>query len=122
MDILNKIIRIYIKSLETGASLRVMFRAGKTGRKPPVVFLQNVPSCFSLLQLFFLRAPLASNVAFVLSLFVPHLSLSWCLGKALLRPCGICCVITCIYTTENNVELCFEAAYSYAHILIRLFD
>ena len=39
-------------------------------------------------------ASVASYVAFVLSLFVPHLSLFWYLGRAVLRDCGFTDIIT----------------------------
>ena len=42
-----------------------------------------------LLQVFSVHALVGSYVAFVLSLFVPHLSFFWCLGKAVLGDCGI---------------------------------
>ena len=43
-----------------------------------------------LLQFFFVRATVASYVTFVLSFFLFHISTSfWCLGKAVLRDCGI---------------------------------
>ena len=43
---------------------------------------------FSLLLIFFVRASIVLYVTFVLSLFVPHLSFSWCVGKALLHNYG----------------------------------
>ena len=48
--------------------------------------------------LFFLCAPVVSYVLFVVSLFVPHLSLFWCLGRSVLRDCGISSVSSRIFS------------------------
>ena len=60
------------------------FRARNTSLSPSVVDMSKM---VPLLQFFFVRR--VSYVAFVLSLFVPHLSFFWCLRKAVLRDCGI---------------------------------
>ena len=51
---------------------------------PPMVFLLADPGWF-----FFVCASMVLNVAFVLFLFVPHLSFVWCLGRTVLRDCCI---------------------------------
>ena len=53
-----------------------------------------------LLGLFFVLALLISYIAFVLSLFVPHLSFFWRLGKAKLRDFGIFWVSTYLGSVE----------------------
>ena len=50
-----------------------------------------------LLQFFFVCASVVSYVAFVLSLFVPHLSFLCCLGRAAPRDCGISWVSSLIF-------------------------
>ena len=52
-----------------------------------VVFLMSVPRQF--LCFILLCVSMVLYMAFVLSLFVRHLSFSWCLGKAVLRDCDI---------------------------------
>ena len=47
-------------------------------------FILTVPRRF-----FCCSSSLFSNVAFVLSLFVPYVSFFWCLGKAVLRKCEL---------------------------------
>ena len=37
---------------------------------------------------FFVCASVVSHMAFDVSLFVPHISLLWCLGRVVLRDCG----------------------------------
>ena len=62
-----------------------MFRASKTGLSSRVVFLLTIPPlCF-----FIVCTLVVSYVVFDLSLFVSYLSFCWCLGKAVLRECGI---------------------------------
>ena len=43
-----------------------------------------------------------SYVAFVLSLFVPHLSFFWCLGKTVLRDCGIYWTLSFIFLIAEH--------------------
>ena len=50
-----------------------------------------------ILKLFFVSAYVVSNVAFVLSLFVPRLFLFWCLGRAVLHDCSISRVSSLIF-------------------------
>ena len=60
------------------------------------------------MKFFFVRESVVSYVAFVLSLFIPHLSFFLCLGKATLCDCGISWVSSFIpllkYTKQNFVE------------------
>ena len=51
------------------------------------------------LVFFCLCASVVSYVAFVLSLFVPHLSFFWCLGRDVFRDCGISWVYSHISIT-----------------------
>ena len=48
----------------------------------------GVPAAISLLRFLIVCVSLASYVAFVLSLFVPHLAFFWCIGKAVLCDYG----------------------------------
>ena len=57
----------------------------KNSRKFSTGFSKAVP----LLQFFFVRVAVVSYVMFVLSLFVPHLSVFWCVEKAVFRDCDI---------------------------------
>ena len=41
-------------------------------------------------------------MAFVLSLFVPHLSFVWCLWKAVLRDCGISWISSLIFSVDER--------------------
>ena len=53
----------------------------------PVVFLRPFLGSISVAAL--LCASVTSDVTFVLSLFVPHLSFFWCQGMAVPRDCDI---------------------------------
>ena len=53
-----------------------------------------------LLQFFFVHTSLVLYVTFVLSLFVPHLSFFWCLGKVVLRDSAISWVSSHIHLIE----------------------
>ena len=52
-------------------------------------FSTDCSKAVPLLQFFFVGASVASYMAFVLPLSVPHLSFFWCLVKGVLRHCGI---------------------------------
>ena len=54
-----------------------------------VCFSTERSNVVPLLQLFFVYTTVISCMAFALSLFVPHLSFFWCLGKGVLHDCGI---------------------------------
>ena len=49
--------------------------------------------------------PFLSYVAFVLALFVPHLSFFWCLRKTVLRDCDIARIFTLIVLLQNSSHL-----------------
>ena len=62
----------------------------------------NTAECFLLtFQRRFLFC-LCTCVAFVVSLFAPHLSYLWCLGRAVLRYCSISWVSLIVYTLRNK--------------------
>ena len=65
--------------------------------EPSYGFPTDHSKAILLLQFFFVSASVVSNVAFVLSLFVPHLPFFWCLGKAVLLDCGISRVSSLIF-------------------------
>ena len=69
----------------------------KTGLSLPVVFLLTIPRCFHCFSssLFFLSV--ISYVAFVVSLFVPHLSLG------LLCHCGISWISSLIFIAYAHI-------------------
>ena len=50
----------------------------------------------------FLCESVVSYVTFVLVLFVPHLSFSWCLVKVVLRACGISWVASYLFLYTEN--------------------
>ena len=60
------------------------------------------------------KTSVVSCMAFVLSLFVPHLLLFWCLGKAVLRDRGISWVSTYIFGCTNLLP-CFPS-FSRVHV------
>ena len=71
------------------------FRASKTDLHS--IFSTDCSKAVPLLQFFFVCASVVSYVAFVLSLFVSHLSFIWCLGRAVLRDCGVSWVSSLIF-------------------------
>ena len=78
--------------LELHHEIRVRFRANKTGLTPtpgPSSFPTVRSKAFPLLQFFFRCASVVFNVAFVLFIFVTHLSFIRFPGRAVLRNCGI---------------------------------
>ena len=72
------------------------FLAIENGLRPQIIFLLTVPRR---LLCVFVSASVVSYVAFVLSLFMSHLSYFWCLGRVLLCDCGVSRVSsrTCLY-------------------------
>ena len=54
-----------------------------------------------------ISASVVSYEVFVLSLFVPHLSVFWCLGKALLRNYGAV-LVSSLISFYKMVENCME--------------
>ena len=65
------------------------FRESETGLNPDVVFLVVAFQGGSSVAVFFVCTSVVSYVAFALSSFIPHLSFFCCLGRAVLRDCGI---------------------------------
>ena len=53
-----------------------------------------------MLQLFYVHVSMVSNVKFILSLFVPRLSVFWRLRKAVLRYYGIFLVSSLIFYSD----------------------
>ena len=60
-------------------------------------FFADLSKAVPLLPFIFVHASVVSHVAFVSSLFVPHLLFFWCLGKAGLRDCDIARVSSLIF-------------------------
>ena len=89
----------YICKMTDASELRVRFPVNKTGLSPHK-FSTDCSKEILLLQFFFVCSSLVSYVAFVLSLFVLHLSLFWCLGRAVLHGCGISWVSSNIRLTN----------------------
>ena len=62
----------------------------------PSRFSTDHSKAVPLLQYFLFPASVVSYIAFILSLFVPHLSLRLCLVRTVLRDCGISWVFSAI--------------------------
>ena len=66
-----------------------------------VFVMSRVPTYRSkavpLLSFFLVCMSVVSYLEFVLSLFVPHLSFFWCLGKTVFRDCGIILVSSLVF-------------------------
>ena len=103
-------------SFRVASELRVRFCANKTGLSTPslpLVFRLTIPRRFLCGSSSLFVTSVDSYMAFM-SLFVPFLSFFWCLGKAVLRDCGVSSVSSHIYFfklqnsenvhTPNNVD------------------
>ena len=71
----------------------------------PSSFPTDRSQVFSLLQFFFHCACVVSNVAFVLSLFVPHLSFLSCLGRTVLDVYDISRLSSLIFSLFSYISL-----------------
>ena len=83
----------------------------------PVVYYMCTPAGFPTicskvvpqLHFFFVCASVVSYLTFGLSLYFPHLSFFWCLGRAMLRDYGFSWIssqqMTCIWTVNSTTDL-----------------
>ena len=63
--------------------------------------LTDSSNAVPLLHFFLACASVVSYVVFVLSLYVPHLSFFWCLGKAILPGCVIFLISSLIFVHSD---------------------
>ena len=75
------------------------FRDVNPRQPTPAVFCTD--SSVRLLKFFIVCTSLVSYVAFVLSLFVPHLAFVWCLGRAVLHDSAISWISPLVFFSWN---------------------
>ena len=96
-------------------------REKKNWFKPSSSFCTDRSNAVFLLQFFYVYSvSVVSYVAFVLSLFVPHLFFFWCLGMAVLPDSGISWVSTYIFAFTRF--LCMRCCNTSKALLYRCKD